>query len=92
MYEQTEIIRIQISKLGWKYQIIDKTFSIKTPPVFSDELNITKDISKELEIVIEYIKSKYQNNKLDIEFNCISDLEKRLIEKELNSMLIKKET
>lgn len=72
------------------YQIIDKTFSVKNPPIYSDEFNPTRDFSKELDCLMGYLKSKYKNEKLDLEFNCVSDMEIRAIEKGLEDMIVKK--
>jgi|GEM_PF-4040867 hypothetical protein len=74
------IVKIRISKINCMYQVIDKTFSIKNPPVYFNELSPLHENSKGIDSMIGYIKSKYKNDKLELEFNCISDLEKRAIE------------
>jgi len=84
------VVKIRISKINCMYQIIDKTFSVKNPAVYSNELNPSRENSKEIGCMIGYIKSKYKEEKLDIEFNCISSIEIREIEKGLEEMLNKK--
>ncbi len=84
------IVKIRISKINCMYQIIDKTFSVKNPTVYSNDFNPSREPSKEIGCMIGYIKSKYKEEKLDLEFNCISDMEIREIEKGLEGMLNKK--
>lgn len=86
------IVKIRISKINCMYQIIDKTFSVKNPSVYFNELNPLHENSKEIDSMIGYIKSKYKNEKLELELSCISDAEKMEIEKGLNGMLAKNET
>jgi len=84
------IVKIRISKINCMYQIIDKTFSVKNPPVYSDEFNPTREFSKEIDCLIGYIKSKYKNEKLELEFNCISDTEEKIIKQRLEEIILKK--
>ncbi len=80
-------VQLQITKMGWKYQLIDKTFPIKNPPAWFDD----SDSEKALNAALQYITSKYQNCKIVLNLNYISDIEKKVIESELQVFIKNRE-
>lgn len=73
-------VEIQISKTNDGYKIIDKTLSIKNPPINFKELNNALD----------YIKSAYKDCKIAPMYDCIWITDQRVIERGLRDMLIQK--